>query len=28
VLDASGSVETTAVSLGNEVEGFLKKVAA
>jgi methyl-accepting chemotaxis protein len=27
VLDASGSVETTAVSLGNEVEGFLKKVA-
>jgi methyl-accepting chemotaxis protein len=28
VLDASGSVETTAASLGNEVEGFIKKVAA
>jgi len=28
VLDASGSVETTAASLGNEVEGFLKKVAS
>ena len=25
VLDASGSVETTAVSLGNEVEGFLRR---
>jgi methyl-accepting chemotaxis protein len=28
VLDASGSVEATAASLDDEVEGFLKKVAA